>query len=99
MSTPHESGYGIAGFRLAVGLSSVFGLTGLPGQIGIYVQYLAGGSLEIGGASLTWGQGCVMPTLVAPAIINTAGTIYLVASGATAIATGYRLMSNPELAG
>lgn len=99
MSTPHESGYGIAGFRLAVGLSSVFGLTGLPGQIGIKVQYLSGGTLEIGGASLTWGQGAIMPTLVAPEVIQTAGTIYLVASGATTIVTGYRIMSNPELAG
>lgn len=70
--------------RINVGLSSLIGITGLPGQMSISLQYLSGGTLEIVslGASIGWGQGWIIP---AQSIISadTSGTLWLASSGAT----------------
>lgn len=67
-----------------MGLSTLIGLTGLPGQLSISLQYLAGGTLEIvhRGASIGWGQGWIMP---AQSIISidTNGTVWLASAGST----------------
>lgn len=96
---------GLSSKQFAVGLSTVIGLTGVPGQCGLWVRQTnaTGSTLEIGGASLTWGQGFQLPDCTN---VNTSqiffpvkGTVYFCATGATANVTVARLITNPDLAG
>lgn len=70
--------------RISVGLSALVGITGLPGQVALSLQYLSGGTLEIAslGASVGWGAGWIIP---ASSIISgdISGTIWLASSGTT----------------
>lgn len=77
------------GERHVIGLSQIVGVTVLPGQVSTLFKYFSGGSLEIGGASLTWGSGYLMAVGEALSIDN-AATFYLAATGATTIAYSLR---------
>lgn len=79
----------IAGFEpysVAVGLSSLIGLTVMPGQINLSMQYMSGGTLRIEsyGASLGSMQGFIVPTN-AILTFDTIGTVWLSSAGATSI--------------
>jgi len=75
--------------KVVVGLSSIIGLTSIPGQNSLQIKYGSGGSLEIGstviglGASpFTWGVGYLMGTSeVLYGSLNS--MVYLAATGAT----------------
>lgn len=85
----------IQAFTTPVPTGSILGFSGLPGQIGIVFRYVSGGSLEIGGASLTAGKGFLIPTSPATTLPYSfvTDTVYAIATGATCIATGYRIIS------
>ena len=72
----------LVGTRLTIGLSTIVGITVLPGQNAVIVKYFSGGSLEIGGSSLTWGAGYLLDT---KEVVNvqSSGTFYLAATGST----------------
>jgi hypothetical protein len=90
----------ISAFTLAVGLSSIQGLTGLPGQVGVFVRYVSGGTLQIGGASLTWGSaGIASSSGNFGHEFPCSGTIYFASTGATTIVSGFRYISNASDAG
>jgi hypothetical protein len=72
----------LQGGRLEVGLSSIISLDVSAAQNAVLLRYLSGGSLEIGGASLTWGQGFLMDSSL-PLSANSSGNIYFAATGAT----------------
>lgn len=73
--------------RVAVGLSQVIGVTVTAGQIATTLKYFSGGSLEIvsGNTASPWGLGYLLGT-TETYNANMIGTLYLAASGATAIA-------------
>jgi hypothetical protein len=91
----------ISAFSLAVGPSAIFGLTAVPGQLGIIVrQFTTGTSCFVGGASLTWdGAGQLSANTVSVQKIPATGTVYFAAQGNTAVVTGWRLISNEGNAG
>lgn len=70
---------------VAVGLSSIIGITVIPGQIVANLKQFSGGSMVIGGATLSWTNGYQLST---GEILNLdcSGTFFLAATGATAIA-------------
>lgn len=74
--------YGLQGLRIFVGLSQIIGVTVAAGQNAAIVKYFSGGSLEIGGSTLTWGQGYLLDTKEIVSIQST-GTFYLAATGST----------------
>jgi hypothetical protein len=67
--------------RFNVGLSTVFGITVTPGLNCVLVDQLSGGSFEIGGASLLWGQGYQYRG--SAIFFNCAGTFYAAATSST----------------
>ena len=74
---------GLLGQAVNVGLSAVLGVTVVSGQLGCIFKFVTGGSLVLGGATLTWTNGY----LVSPGEalnMNVSSTFYLAASGATA---------------
>lgn len=75
--------YGVIGKRLHIGVSAIIGITIVPGQNSQLIKYFTGGSLEIGGATLTWGIGYLFGGNEAVAL-DVRGTYYLCATGATA---------------
>jgi hypothetical protein len=81
--------------RVNIGLSSLIGITGLPGQMAVSLEYLSGGTLEIVslGASVGWGQGWIIPS---QSIISadTNATIWLASSGATTISLSVTWVGN-----
>lgn len=77
--------HGITCGVLTIGLSTIVGITVIPGQIAVSLKYGAGGSLEIGGASLTWGAGYLFGTAEVKDF-NSAATFYVAAKGATVTA-------------
>lgn len=77
--------YGYEGLRVSIGLSQIRGITIVPGQNACVVKYFSGGSLEIGGPSLTWGSGYMFSASEAISM-QSSGTYYLAATGATVIA-------------
>lgn len=84
---------GIGSTRLTLGLSTVFGITNIPGLLTNTLKYFSGGSLEIGGSNLTWGGGYMLGT---SEVFNfsTVGTFYLCATGATVVAMLARGVGN-----
>ena len=70
------------GFRLSVGLSTIVGVTVTANQNAMIFKRFSGGTLEVGGASLTWGQGYIVGTNEI-INVNSTGTFYLAATGAT----------------
>lgn len=74
----------VVGEKIAVGLSSIQGVTLLPGQVSSYLKFSSGGTLWMGGATLTWGNGYhVAAAETVP--FNLGGTFYLAAAGATVV--------------
>lgn len=72
------------GQRFAIGLSQIVGVTVTSGQCAAIYKYFSGGTLEIGGATLTWGNGYVFSPGEAIAM-DSAGTFYFAATGATVV--------------
>lgn len=72
----------LVGLKVLLGPSQIFGVTVVPGLNSTTVKYFSGGSLEIGGASLTWGAGYLLGT---NEIVNipSNGNFYLAVTGAT----------------
>lgn len=70
--------------RVNVGLSALIGITALPGQLALSLQYLTGGTLEIVSATapVGAGSGFIMPANVILSF-DTTGTIWLSSQSAT----------------
>lgn len=81
--------FGFEGKRITVGLSQIVGVTVSAGQAAAIIKYFSGGSLEIGGASLTWGQGYLMDTKEVVSF-QSSGTFYLAATGSTVTCMMFR---------
>jgi hypothetical protein len=79
--------YDILPGRISVGLSSVIGITCLPGQNALTLEYLSGGTLEIVNppANINWGQGFIVPN-TAILSFDLSGILWLASSGATSTA-------------
>lgn len=87
---------------LTINTGAVFGLTALPGQMGLNIRYISGGSLEIGGASLSAGNGFLLPNSNIPHYyIPITDVLYMLATGSNAVVTLERMVSpgNPGSAG
>lgn len=84
MSQDRRDIFGLEGFRVSVGLSSVIGVTIVPGQIATVVKYFTGGTLELvnGLTPSPWGMGYVFGSTEALAI-DQSTTAYFAATGAT----------------
>jgi hypothetical protein len=96
-----DEGTAVVTGQFAVGLSAIFGLTLIAGQLApTYIRWLSGGTLEIvGTAGTQMGSaftGIILNTISAgtgfqvrsgdPALgLNCASTIYFIATGATAV--------------
>lgn len=77
------------GERVFVGLSSVIQVTPLPGQNGVVIKGITLTTLEIGSATLSWGNG--YPIAAGEALsFNGCGSFYLVATGVTASVALFR---------
>lgn len=73
----------------AVGLSSIIQIDPSPGQNSIVIKGVTFSSLEIGGATLSWGIG--YPFSIGEALsFNGMGAFYLAASGQTALVAIFR---------
>lgn len=70
--------------RVNVGLSAIIGITSLPGQLALSLQYLNGGTLEIVSATapVAPGSGFILPANVILSF-DTTGTIWLASQAAT----------------
>lgn len=85
--------------EVAVGLSTIIGLTGAPYQNSIMVKYLSGGTLRIGGSAnyagtaFTWNQGYLVGTSEV-VTIEGAGKVNLAATGATVVVEVIRSLTN-----
>lgn len=75
----------LVGQRVIVGLSTITGVTLAAGQSAVQLKILSGSSLEIGGASLTWGAGYLLGVNEVISL-DMNGTFYLAATGATVVA-------------
>ena len=75
--------YSFAGARYYVGLSSIIGLTVIPGQIATIFKHGGGGTLWVGGASLAIGATAYLMTTGEALTIDSGGTVFFAASGAT----------------
>lgn len=69
----------------AAGATNYTGFTALPGQMGIYVKYVAGASIEIGGMSLIAGNGYLLSINAAaiPVYLPITGTFTAIVTGTT----------------
>jgi hypothetical protein len=87
-------GQTISAFTTSVQTGGAQRFTALPGQIGIMFRYLAGSTLEVGGASLTSGAGYILSanTNAYPVFFPCTGDVYMIATGATSTVTGFRLV-------
>lgn len=72
----------LVGRQITVGLSQIVGITVMAGQNSVSFYKFSGGSLLVGGATLTWSNGYIMQN---NQIVNvqSAGTFYLAAVGST----------------
>jgi hypothetical protein len=84
MSDQGNDVFNFRGEKVTVGLSQILGVTGIAGQNSAILKYYSGGSLEIGGPSLTWAGGYLVSTSEVLSL-NSYATFYLVASGATVV--------------
>lgn len=79
---------------VAGGITGIINATLIPvnpgaGQIGYWLRYVSGGSLEIGGASLVAGNGFLVSATAGHPYLDLpiGGTFYLIASGTTCVIT------------
>lgn len=91
-------GDGLSAEMFTVGLSQIFGITQVPGQLEMYIRRVDGGSCEIGGPSLTWGNGFLLQPNV-PFSITNAGPTYVAATSATTTISILRTLSDRALGG
>lgn len=92
MSSSSERIVDIVAGPVTVGLSALIGITGVSSQNALLIKYISGGSLVVGGATCINGSalavgganGYLMGTSEVLSM-NTSGTVYLTAKGATAI--------------
>lgn len=84
MSSQLDETFNIRGEIVTVGLSQILGVSVIAGEEWAIFKYMSGGSLEIGGPSLTWGAGYMMGTSEALSF-QMNSTFFLVAKGATSI--------------
>lgn len=87
--------YGVQGLRVAVGLSTIVSVPGIVYQCAMLIKNMGGGTLEIGGATLTWGNGYRMGDKEAIGWDSRA-TFYLASSGATCVLDIFRAGTNPD---
>lgn len=81
MARSQDEVFDLNAIRLNIGLSAIIGITIVANQTAIAIKSFSGGSCEIGGASLTWGQGWLLQETIS---LAGRGTFYLAASGSTA---------------
>ncbi len=91
----------INGYQLNVGLSSIIGITTVVNQSWLRLRNSSGGTLWVGGATLSWGQGYQMRGAAAGVDCVTDfpglfGTVYLAAAGATAIVDVLVFLTSPN---
>lgn len=86
--------------QINIGLSSIIGVTVIPGQVFCQLQKSSGGTLFVGGISMLVGGtfGYHFPTAEVPITVPLAGTFYLAANGATAVCYLMRGLSPDGLA-
>lgn len=85
--------FNFRGEKVVIGASQILGVTLLAGQKWGTLKYASGGSLEIGGPSLTFGQGYLVSASEALSFPMT-NTFYLAASGATVVSFLLRGLTN-----
>lgn len=93
-----DFGESISSFVVTVGLSTVVGLSLVPGQVELRVRRLDGSTLEIGGASVQIGNGFMLQTL-AESVFHVTGQLYAVAGGTQSILAVTRVISNRSFSG
>ncbi len=79
----------LVGERIIVGLSSIIGVTVAPGQLGGILKYSSGGTLWIGGLTLSVNAGYLVGGSESLSL-DVCGTYYLAASGATVVTYSLR---------
>lgn len=72
--------------RVAIGLSAIVGISVMPGQLSVSLEMLSGQTLEIVNPNtpVLWGSGFPFPTNAIMSF-DSIGTMWLAASGATAV--------------
>lgn len=93
-----EIGESISSFQQTIGLSSIVGLTLIPGQMSVYIRRISGGTIEIGGASLTWGAGYALQT-AAESVFPITNTMYVAVTGSTGVISVTRQLSSAAFGG
>lgn len=92
------TGENLSAFSMAIGLSTIQGITGIAGQAEIMLRIVSGNTLQVGGQSLTWGtDGMVLSGV--NNLFRVSGTLYCAATGATVVISGWRTMTGPNQAG
>lgn len=90
--------------QIAISAGASLLVPAMPGQMGVQIKYLSGGSLllsNIGdstGSSNAIAQSYLFGTSEAPLLVNMIGAFYLSAVGATAVANVIRFRTSPALA-
>jgi hypothetical protein len=87
-------GYSLNATMISVGTSSVLKLDTLPGQCGLILQYVSGGTLWFSGTSLAIGSGCVFQGAKDLNLPDFRGPIYLSATGATVVLNVIKPITN-----
>lgn len=72
------------GKQINIGVSAIVGVTVAPYQSAIVLDYQSGGTVWIGGASTTVGQGFLLKSGF-PLAFNACGTFYMASAGATSV--------------
>ena len=85
MSFTRDEVFSLVAERVTLAPNTLRGITVVPGLNSIVVKYGAGGTLEIGGSSLTVGNGYVIGSGEA-VNIQVSNTFYLICSGVTTTA-------------
>lgn len=75
----------LIGQVVTIGGSSIVGITVMPGEISLFVQYLSGGTIWVGGSTLSIGTGYLwdVSNIKALSFEDFSGTVYMIA-GVTA---------------
>lgn len=85
MSWSDNTIFSVIGNIITVGASQIYGITLLPGQNTLYVQYLSGNTIYVGGATTTVGVGYLwdVSNIKSLSFEDFSGTLYI-AAGVTA---------------
>lgn len=74
--------YGVEGKRIDIGLSAIVGITAIPYQSAVNIKMQSGGTLTVGGATLSWGIGYLMDA-GETVFWNGRASFYMAATGST----------------